>query len=73
MSLGESTIQLHGSAQATSQWVDRVQKEVTSICSDLKKQIDTTVQEAKTELRTELAAMINQRSGIVEGICGSKS
>ena len=41
--------------------MDRVQNEVTSIRSDLKEQIDKAVQEAKTELRTELAAMSNQK------------
>ena len=59
MSVGESTTQLHGYAQATSQGMDRIQKEVTSIRSDLKEQIDKAVQEAKTELRTEFVAMIN--------------
>ena len=57
--VGESKTQLHGSTQATPQRMDRVQNEVASICSDLKEQIDRAVQEAKTELRTELAAMIN--------------
>ena len=59
--MGEYTTQLHGSAQATSQWVDRIQKEVTSIRSDLKEQINGAVHEAKTELRTEFATMINQK------------
>ena len=44
-----------------SQRMDRIQNEVTSIRSDLKEQIDWAVQEVKTELRTELAAMINQK------------
>ena len=34
---------------------------MTSIFSDLKEQIDRVVQEAKTELRTDLAAMVNQK------------
>ena len=34
---------------------------MTSIRPDLKEQIDRVVLEAKTELRTELAAMINQK------------
>ena len=41
--VGESTTQLHGSVQATSQKMDRVWKEVTSIRSDLKEQIDRAV------------------------------
>ena len=61
MSGGKSTTQLHSSGQATSQWMDRVQNEVTFIRSDLKEQIDRPVEEAKTELRIELAAMINQK------------
>ena len=41
--------------------MDRIQNEVTSIRSDLKEQMDRAMQEAKTELRTEMAAMINQK------------
>ena len=41
--------------------MDRVQNEVTSIRFGLKEQIDTAVQEAKAELRIELAAMFNQK------------
>ena len=41
--------------------MDRIQNEVTSIHSHLEEQIDRVVQEAKTELRTELAAMINRK------------
>ena len=64
--VGESTTQLQGTTQATSQWMDRIQNEVTSICSGLKEQMNRTVQEAKTELRTELAAMINQKVVLLE-------
>ena len=59
LSVGESTTQLQGTAQATSQQMDRIQNEVASIHSDFKEQIDRAVQEAKTELRTELVAIIN--------------
>ena len=59
LSVGESTTQLQGAIQATSQWMDRRQNEVTSIGSDMKEQMDRAVQEAKTNLRTELAAMVN--------------
>ena len=41
--------------------MDRIQNEVTSIRPDLKEQINRAVQEAKTELRTELASLINQK------------
>ena len=41
--------------------MNRIQNEVTSIRSDLKEQMDRVVQEAKTELRTGLAAVINQK------------
>ena len=41
--------------------MDRIQNEVTFIRSDLQEQINRAKQEAKTELRTELAAMINRR------------
>ena len=46
--------------------MDRIQNEVTSICSDLKEQIDKAVQEAKTELRQELAGIINQKVVLLE-------
>ena len=59
LSVGESTTQLQGTAWATSQRMERIQNEVTSIRPDLKEQMDRVVQEAKTELRTELAAVIN--------------
>ena len=41
--------------------MERLQNEVTSIRLDLKEQIDRAMLEAKTELRTEMAAMINQK------------
>ena len=41
--------------------MDRIQNEVTSIRPGLKERIDRAVQKAKTELRTKLAAMINQK------------
>ena len=66
LSMGESTTQLQGTVQATSQRMDRIQNEVTSSRSDLKEQIDRAVQEAKTKLRTELAAMINQKVVLLE-------
>ena len=46
--------------------MDRVQNQVTFIRSDLKEQIDRAMWEAKTELRTELAAMINQKVVLLE-------
>ena len=53
--------QLQGTAWATSQRMESIQNQVTSIRPDLKEQIDRVVLEAKTELRTELAAMINRK------------
>ena len=41
--------------------MDRVQQEVTSIRSDLQNQINRAVHEAKTELRTEFAAMLHRK------------
>ena len=41
--------------------MESIQNQVTSIRSDFKEQIDWAVLEAKTELRTDLAAMINQK------------
>ena len=41
--------------------MESIQNQVTSIRPDLKEQIDRVVLEAKTELRTELAAMINRK------------
>ena len=61
LSVGESTTQLQGTAWATTQRMESIQKQVTSIHPDLKEQIDRAVLEAKTELRTELAAMINRK------------
>ena len=61
LSIGESTTQLQGTAWATSQRMESIQKQVTSIRPDLKEQIDRAVLEAKTELRTEMAAMINRK------------
>ena len=72
LSVGESTTQLQGTIQATSQQMDRIQNEVTSIWSDLKEQMDRVVQEAKTELRTELVAMLNQKVVLLEARVGVK-
>ena len=41
--------------------MESIQNQVTSIHPDLKEQIDRAVLEAKTELRTELVAMINRK------------
>ena len=46
--------------------MDRVQQEVTSIRSDLRKQIDKVVHEAKTELRTEFTVMLNRKVVLLE-------
>ena len=46
--------------------MDRVQNEVTSTRSDLNEQIERIVREAKTELRTELAAMVNRKVVLLE-------
>ena len=54
------------SVQATSQRMESVQNQVTSIRSDFKEQIDRAVLEAKTELRTEMAAIINQKVVLLE-------
>ena len=72
LSLGESTARLHVTTQATSQRMDRIQNEVTSIRSDLKEQIKRVVQEAKTELRTEFVAMINQKVVSLEACVEAK-
>ena len=52
--------------------MDRVQNEVTSIHSDFKEQIDRVVQEAKTELRIEIAAMINRKVVSLEACVEAK-
>ena len=54
------------STQAMSQWMDKVQNQVTSIRSDLKEQIDQVVQQVKMELRTEFKA------AFARDICGIK-
>ena len=66
MSMGDSingfrifSTQIRESAQATSQRMDIVQQQVTSIRFDLQEQLNKAVHEAKSELRTEFAAMLN--------------
>ena len=54
------------SAQATSQRVDIVQNQVTSIRSDLKEQIERAVLEVKTELRTEFKAALDKKAVSLE-------
>ena len=54
------------SVQATSQRVDRVENQVTSIRSDLKEQVDRVVLEVKTELRTEFKATVDKKAGSLE-------
>ena len=49
------------SIQAASQWMERVQNQVTSIRSDLKEQIERVVLEVKTELRTEFKAALGKK------------
>ena len=66
LSVGESTTQLQGTAWATSQRMESIQNQVTSIRPDLKEQIDWAVLEAKTELRTEMAAMVNRKAVSLE-------
>ena len=46
--------------------MDGIQNKVISILSDLKEQMDRAVQEAKTELRAELAPMINRKVVLLE-------
>ena len=46
--------------------MDRVQNQVTSICSDLKEQIDQAMQEVKTELRTEFKAVLYKKAVSLE-------
>ena len=53
-------------AQATSQWMDRVQNQMTSIRSDLKEQIDRAMLEVKTELRTEFKAALDKKTVLLE-------
>ena len=46
--------------------MDRVQNHVTSICSDLKEQIERAVLEVKTELRTEFKAALDKKAMSLE-------
>ena len=41
--------------------MDKIQQKVTSIRSDIEEKIKRVVDEAKTELRTEFEAMLNQK------------
>ena len=56
-----STTHVRESTQATSQRMDRVQQQVTSIYSDLEEPIERVVHEVKTELKAEFATMLNKR------------
>ena len=49
----------HESVQATSERMERVQNQVTSIRSDLKEQIEQALLDVKTELRTEFKAALD--------------
>ena len=53
-------------AQATSQWMDRVQNQVTHIRSDLKEQIERVVIEVNDELRTEFKAALDRKAVSLE-------
>ena len=46
--------------------MDRVQNQVTSMCSDLKGKIDRIVQEMKTEMRTEFKATLGKKAVSLE-------
>ena len=61
-----SNTHYHESASATSQWMDRVQNQVTSIRSDLKEQVDQAMLEMKTELRTEFKAALDKKTVSLE-------
>ena len=52
--------------QATSQWMERVQNQVTSIRSDLKEQIERAILEVKTELRTEFRVALDKKAVSLE-------
>ena len=52
--------------QATSQRMERVQNQVTSIYSDLKEQIEWAILEVKTELRTEFKAALDRKAVSLE-------
>ena len=54
------------SVQATSQWMERVQNQVTSIRSDLKEQIERAIFEVKTELRIESKAALDRKAMSLE-------
>ena len=54
------------SAQATSQAMDNIQPQVTSICLDLEEQIDRAVHQMKTELRSEFQAALDGRAVSLE-------
>ena len=46
--------------------MDKAQNQVTSICSDLKEQIDRAVQEVKTELRTEFSTALDKTAVLLQ-------
>ena len=54
------------SVQATSQRMERVQNQVTSIRSDFREHIEQAVLEVKTELRTEFKAALDRKAVSLE-------
>ena len=58
--------QNYESVQATSQWMERVQNQVTFIRCDFKQQIERAVLEVKTELRTEFKAALGRNAVLLE-------
>ena len=49
-----------------SEWMDKVPKELTFVCSDLQEQIQRTIDEAQTELRTHLMVVMDKKVELLE-------
>ena len=60
------------SVQATSERMERVQNQVTSIRSDLKEQIERAILDVKTELRTEFKAALDGKVVSLEAYVESR-
>ena len=56
----------HKFAQPTTQWMDRIQNQVTSIRSNIREQVDRAMLEVKTELRTEFKAALDKEAVSLE-------
>ena len=56
-----TSTQVREIAQAMSEWMDKVPKQLASICFDVQGQIQRVVEEVETDLKTQLVAVMDRR------------